>query len=208
MKYALLVRLAATAAFAFAAGTPALAGGLDQLKAFWSETQAAQGRFTQSVSGKSGKKPQHSAGSFMLARPGKLVWTYEKPFQLRLVADGRKLWTHDVDLNQVTVAALDPSLGASPAALLGGESLDRHFTLAEAGSADGLEIVDAVPKSADSSFVRVRIGLADNLPRLMEVRDQFGQTTTLLFTVFTPNPPLPPNAFRFVPPPGADVVGE
>lgn len=186
----------------------ATAAGIDQLKAFWANTQAAQGTFAQSVVAKSGRKPQNSTGIFMLARPGKLRWSYEKPYKLLLVADGEKLWTYDVDLNQVTIGKMDKTLGASPAALLTGESLDKHFTLSEAGAADGLEIVDAVPKSADSTFARVRIGLSNNLPRLMEVQDNFGQTTTLLFTEFQPNPVLPKEAFRFVPPKGADVIGQ
>lgn len=186
----------------------ASAAGIDQLKAFWANTHAAQGTFAQSVVAKSGRKPQNSTGIFMLARPGKLRWSYEKPYKLLLVADGEKLWTYDVDLNQVTIGKMDKTLGASPAALLTGESLDRHFTLSEAGAADGLEIVDALPKAADSSFARVRIGLANNLPRLMEVQDNLGQTTTLLFTEFQPNPTLPKEAFRFVPPKGADVIGD
>jgi outer membrane lipoprotein carrier protein len=186
----------------------AAAGGIDQLKTFWAETHAAQGTFTQSVQSKSGRKPQQSVGRFALARPGKLRWAYEKPYALLLVADGSKLWTYDSDLNQVTISKMDQALGASPAALLTGESLDRHFTLAEAGSANGLDIVDATPKAVDSSFARVRIGLANNLPRLMEVRDNFGQTTTLSFTEFQPNPMLAKDAFHFVPPAGADVVGE
>jgi len=185
----------------------AAAAGIDQLKAFWANTHAAQGKFAQTVVAKSGRKPQTSVGSFVLARPGKLRWSYEKPIKLLLVADGEKLWTYDADLNQVTVGKMDKTLGATPAALLTGESLDRHFTLAEAGTADGLEIVDAAPKDADSSFARVRIGLANNLPRLMEVQDNFGQTTTLLFTEFHPNPMLAPETFRFVPPKGTDVIG-
>jgi len=186
----------------------AAATGIDQLKAFWVNNHAAQGSFAQSVIGKSGRKPQNSTGSFALARPGKLRWSYEKPYKLLLVTDGEKLWSYDADLNQVSVSKTDKTLGASPAALLTGESLDRHFTLSEAGAADGLEIVDALPKAADSTFARVRIGLSGNLPRLMEVQDNFGQTTTLLFTEFRPNPVLEKDTFRFVPPKGADVVGE
>lgn len=187
----------------------AQAAGIEQLKAFWAGTQTAQGTFAQSVVAKSGRKPQNSTGIFMLARPGKLRWSYEKPYKLLLVADGEKLWTYDIDLNQVTIGKLQKTLGATPAALLTGESLDTHFKLADAGTADGLEIVDALPKNPDSTtFARVRIGLSNNLPRLMEVQDNFGQTTTLLFAEFQPNPPLPKEAFRFVPPKGADVVGE
>jgi len=186
----------------------AAAGGIDQLKAFWAHTHAAQGTFTQSVMTRSGRKPQNSSGHFALARPGKLNWAYDKPYKLLLVADGEKLWSYDTDLNQVTVGKMDKTLGATPAALLTGESLDKHFTLTEAGTADGLEVVDATPKAADSTFARVRLGLANNLPRLMEVQDNFGQTTTLLFTEFRSNPALPKDIFRFVPPKGADVVGE
>jgi len=186
----------------------AAAAGIDQLRAFWANTHAAQGSFSQSVIGKSGGKPKNSSGSFALARPGKLRWAYEKPHALLLVADGEKLWSYDADLNQVTVGKMDKTLGGSPAALLTGESLDKHFTLSEAGAAGGLEVVDATPKAADGSFARVRIGLSDNLPRLMEVRDNFGQVTTLLFTAFQPNPVLAKDTFRFVPPKGADVIGE
>lgn len=190
------------------AANTASAAGIDQLKAFWANTHAAQGTFSQSISARSGRKPQNSTGHFALARPGKLYWAYDKPYKLVLVADGAKLWSYDADLNQVTVGKVDKALGASPAALLTGESLDTHFTLSEAGVADGLDIVDAQPKAADSTFTRVRIGLSGNLPRLMEVRDNFGQVTTLLFTEFKPNPTLPKDIFRFVPPKGADVVGE
>lgn len=186
----------------------AAASGIDQLKAFWANTHAAQGTFVQSVVAKSGRKPQNSSGHFALARPGKLRWAYEKPYALLLVANGEKLWTYDADLNQVTISKMDKALGASPAALLTGESLDKHFKLSEAGSASGLEIVDAQPKSADGTFARVRIGLSNNLPRLMEVRDNFGQVTTLLFADFQPNPLLDRDTFRFTPPEGADVVGE
>ena len=186
----------------------AAATGIDQLKAFWANTHAAQGTFAQNVIAKSGRKPKNSTGQFALARPGKLRWAYDKPYKLLLVTDGEKLWSYDADLNQVSVSKTDKTLGATPAALLTGESLDQHFTLSEAGAADGLEIVDAVPKAADSTFSRVRIGLSNNLPRLMEVQDNFGQTTTLLFTEFRPNPVLAKDVFRFVPPKGADVVGE
>jgi outer membrane lipoprotein carrier protein len=189
---------------------PALAhaGGLEQLKAFLADTHSARGSFTQSVVGKSGRKPQQSAGSFALQRPGKFRWHYEKPYQQLLVSDGEKLWSFDPDLNQVTVKKVGQALGSSPAALLAGGDLESHFALKDAGRSEGVELVEATPKAADGTFERVRIGLRDNLPRVMEIRDNFGQTTTLLFGEFRANAALPKDAFKFVPPKGADVVGE
>lgn len=189
---------------------PALvhASGLDQLKTFLETTKSARGTFVQSVASKSGRKPQQSAGSFAMQRPGKFRWHYEKPYQQLLVSDGEKLWSFDPDLNQVTVKKLGKALGASPAALLAGSDLDSSFVLKDAGEAEGLEMVDATPKAADGTFERVRIGLKGNLPRVMEIRDNFGQVTTLIFGEFHSNPVLPQDTFKFVPPKGADVVGE
>jgi outer membrane lipoprotein-sorting protein len=42
----------------------------------------------------------------------------------------------------------------------------------------------------------------------MELTDHFGQTTLLRFTGIVRNPKVDPAAFRFVPPKGADVLGE
>lgn len=187
----------------------ARAGGSEQLHAFIATTLSARASFVQSVAGKSGRKPQVSQGTLAFFRPGKFRWTYDPPYDQVIVGDGKKLWIHDKDLNQVTVKTLDQALGSSPAALLAGSTaLERNFVLKDAGSAEGLEMVDATPIARDSSFSQLRIGLSDNLPRIMRIEDNFGQTTTLIFSRFERNVPLPTDLFRFTPPTGADVVGE
>lgn len=186
----------------------ACASGIDQFKAFLETTKQARGSFVQSVAGKSGRKPQQSAGFFAISRPGKFRWSYEKPYKQLLVSDGRKLWSYDPDLNQVTVRPLGAALGSSPAALLTGDALEENFVLVDGGAADGYEFVEATPNSREGTFERVRIGFKNKLPRIMEVHDNFGQTTTLLLNQFEVNAALPADIFRFTPPKGADVVGE
>ena len=188
--------------------TPAQASGLDQLKSFLESNRSARGVFTQTVVAKSGRKPQQSAGIFALQRPGKFRWSYEKPYKQLLVSDGNKLWSYDPDLNQVAVKKIGTAFGASPAALLAGQDLDKHFELKEGAAADGLEFVEATPRGGDASFERVKIGFAANRPVSMEIHDSFGQVTVLRFTQFEPNPALPASLFRFVAPAGADVVGD
>jgi outer membrane lipoprotein carrier protein len=187
---------------------PAKAGGLDQLKSFLDTNRSSRGVFTQTVIAKSGKKPQQSSGIFALQRPGKFRWSYESPYKQLLVSDGTKLWSYDPELNQVAVKKLGAAFGASPAALLAGQDLDKHFELKEAAAADGIDYVDARPKGGDASFERVRIGFAANRPVSMDIHDSFGQVTHLRFTQFESNPPLPATLFRFAAPAGADVVGE
>ena len=186
----------------------ALAGGIDQLKAFLTETKSAKASFVQVVASKSGRK-QESSGSMAFTRPGKFRWGYEKPYQQLLVSDGVKLWSYDKDLEQVTVKKLGDALGNTPAAFLAGSGdVEKAFTLSEPGKIDGVEVVDAVPKDKDSTFQRVRIGFVDKLPKMMEVRDNFGQVTTVVFSNFERNPALPSGTFTFVPPKGVDIVGE
>ena len=187
---------------------PVQAGGLDQLKSFLEVNRSARGVFTQTVIAKSGRKPQQSVGIFALQRPGKFRWSYEKPYKQLLVSDGNKLWSYDPELNQVAVKKLGSAFGSSPAALLAGQDLEKHFELKEGNAADGLEFVEAKPKGGDASFESMKIGFAANRPVSMEIHDSFGQVTMLRFTQFEANPVLPAGLFRFVAPAGADVVGD
>jgi len=195
--------------FAFAAPAAAAADGLAQLKTFHETTKSGKVTFQQAVAAKGQTTTKDSAGTFSFQRPGKFRWAYEKPFEQVIVGDGERLWIYDKDLNQVTVRKLDRALGSTPAALLaGGAALDANFVLTDAGSRDGLDYVEAKPKSPDTGFEQVKIGLAANVPRVMELKDTFGNVTTLRFGAFERNTPVDAGQFKFVPPPGADVVGE
>nr|WP_315395463.1 outer membrane lipoprotein chaperone LolA [uncultured Duganella sp.] len=186
------------------------ATALDQFKTFVASTKAAKGEFTQrqvkNSNGEAAKPVPPSSGTFLFARPGKFIWTYVKPYDQVLQADGDKLYIFDKDLNQVTVKALGNALGSSPAAILfGSNDLEKNFTLSEAGTRDGMEWLKAVPKAKDTSFDQITIGLRDGLPQAMELKDSFGQTSVLTFSKFEKNPALTATSFKFVMPKGADV---
>jgi outer membrane lipoprotein carrier protein len=185
----------------------ARASGLDQLHAFLEKTRSAQGAFTQTVVSRDRRSTQTTSGTFSFARPGKFRWAYEKPFAQLIVADGATVWLYEPDLNQVIVRKLDAALGATPAALLAGDnSLERDFTLVASGERDGLDYVDATPRTSESQFTRIRLGFSGDLPRKMELTDAFGNTTDLVFTDLRRNPALAPSTFAFAIPAGADVV--
>jgi len=198
----LMAALAAGLLFAGAAS----AAALDQFKTFVASTKAAKGEFTQKVVAQ-GSKDKLSSGSFSFARPGKFIWTYTKPYDQVLQADGEQLFIYDKDLNQVTVRKLGDALGSSPAAILfGSNDLEKNFALSEAGTRDGLEWLKATPKAKDSSFEQIQIGLKNGVPEAMELKDNFGQTSILSFKKFEKNPALNATSFKFVMPKGADVI--
>ena len=202
-------RLTAAAALAIALAPTAHADGLAQLKSFNESTKSGKVTFQQTVVAKGQSVGKESTGTFSFQRPGKFRWAYEKPIQQVIVGDGEKLWIYDKDLNQVIVRKLDRALGATPAALLaGGGALENNFELTDGGAKDGLDYVEAKPKTPDTGFERVRIGLTANAPRTMELRDTFGNVTTLRFGAFERNSPQDASTFRFTPPAGADVVGD
>ncbi|MBI4989181.1 MAG: outer membrane lipoprotein chaperone LolA [Rhodocyclales bacterium] len=185
------------------------AAALDKLKAFVEGTKSGRADFIQTVASKSGRKPQNAAGSMMFSRPGKFRWTYDKPYYQLIVGDGERLWVYDRDLNQVSTKKLSAALGSSPAALLAGDNaLEKNFELKEGGTADGIEWVDAQPKSQDAGFQFLRIGFVGDTLRAMELTDSFGQVTTIAFEKFERNPQISAGQFRFTPPKGADILGE
>ena len=187
----------------------AQAGNLDTLKHFLESSRSLRADFSQTVMGKSGHRPQASSGVMMFARPGRFRWQIEKPYAQLMVGDGSKVWIYDPDLKQVTVKRMGKALGATPAALLAGDNaLEKNFVLSDGGSRDGLEWVDATPKSADSGFEKVRLGFQGDSLKAMDLLDSFGQTTHLVFQRLERNPSLPASLFHFSVPAGADVVGE
>ena len=115
---------------------------------------------------------------------------------------------YDADLDQVTVKPLNEALSGTPAALLAGNhAIEKYFSLRNAGTAGGLEWLEAIPRSKDTTFERIRMGFRGNTLAQMELIDQLGQRTMLTFTNFSRNPAIPASRFRFSPPKGTDVIG-
>ena len=149
-----------------------------------------------------------SSGSFEFARPNRFRFAYRAPYEQLIVGDGERVWLYDVDLQQVTVRPVDRALGATPAALLAGAALERDFDLRPLPAAQGLEWVDAQPKvRADAAgFQSLRIGFRGRTLAALEVVDGFGQRSQLAFSDVVINGAPAPDAFRFTPPKGVDVI--
>lgn len=201
-----LATLIAAGALSLAA-LPAIADANVLLQEFVEKTRTVQGRFAQTVQDRKGRITQESKGEFAISRPGKFRWSYAAPYSQLIVGDGKKVWIHDADLEQVTVRKFDTAMGATPAALLAGSNeIGKHFNLKDAGLQQGLEWLEATPKDKEGTFSKVRMGFEGSDLRTMELLDNFGQTTRLRFTAMQLNPMLGSDLFRFKPPKGADVI--
>lgn len=187
----------------------ARADALDELRSFGQKVQSARAEFTQTVTSPDGARKKTSSGRFEFQRPNRFRFDYAKPYEQQIVGDGQKVWLYDPDLNQVTVRAVDQALGATPAALLAGVSIERDFALEPQPDQGGLQWVLATPrqKGGEQASVRqLRVGFRGNELAAMEITDVFGQRSRLDFSKLESNPTLAPQRFQFKPPAGADVV--
>lgn len=188
----------------------AQASAIEQFKAFVVNTKTAKGEFLQvqmkTANGVS-KVGKSSSGTFKFARPGKFIWTYIKPYEQVLQADGDKLYLYDKDLNQVTIKALGNAIASSPAAILfGSVDLDKNFVMKDVGLKQGVEWLEAIPKTKDSQFDTIGIGMKDGVPVGMELRDSFGQLSIVTLKNFEKNPNFSGDQFKFIVPTGAEVL--
>ena len=183
------------------------AAALNQLKSFMSSSKTLSASFTQTVTSKN--KRENASGVLEISRPGKFRWSYSKPYEQLIVGDGKTLWIYDAELSQVTKRSMDAALGSSPAALLAGSNeIERSYNLREIGKRGALEWLSASPKKEENTFEAVRMGFRDNMLAEMELVDNFGNTTRLVFSNMKKNPAIPAKQFTFTPPKGADVISD
>ena len=187
-------------------GAAAHADSVDTLREFVRDAKSGRANFTQTVTSPDGAKKKTSSGSFEFIRPDRFRFAYSKPFEQLIVGDGHKVWLFDPDLNQVSVRKASQALGATPAALLAGDSLDRDFTLQPQPDKDGLAWAQATPKAKDGPFQFMRVGFRGKELAAVEIVDSFGQRSVLQFSNLASNVQLPAERFKFTPPAGAEVL--
>jgi outer membrane lipoprotein carrier protein len=193
----------------------ARADGLSEMATFLRDVRSAQASFTQVVTspqrqGEAAGRVKTSSGRFEFLRPNRFRFEYTKPFEQSIVADGETLWLFDVDLGQVTARKQQDVLGSTPAALIAAgtdiKSLASVFELTSAPAKDGVEWVDARPRGNDGQLQSVRVGFRQGQLEALEISDSLGQKSVLTFSAWQSNVPLKAEQFRFVPPPGVDVI--
>ncbi|MBT8435695.1 MAG: outer membrane lipoprotein chaperone LolA, partial [Gammaproteobacteria bacterium] len=151
---------------------------------------------------------QQSSGTLALQRPGKFAWIYTEPFEQRIIADGSELWVYDVELDQVTVKPMDASISNAPIMILMKETdVTQQFKVIEVGQRKFLYWIELKPQAQDLEYQRIFIGLEDGNLRAMELQDQFGQSTQIVFDNLRVGVVHNPATFKFVPPDGVDVYG-
>ena len=169
--------------------------------------ESVRAEFVQELVDPRTKSVQRATGTLSLKKPGRFRWDYAQPAQV-IVSDGERLWLYDADLEQVTVRRVKDTLSQTPAMLLSGQARVRDgFTVQAAPPAGGLDWVRLVPRRADADFRELRLGFAGDTLQRLEFEDKLNQQTRIELKRIQRNVRLDDALFRFVPPPGTDVIG-
>ena len=164
--------------------------------------------FKQTVLDQDKQVVTQSSGKVAIQRPGKFAWIYETPYEQQIIADGSELWVYDVDLDQVTVKPIESGLATAPIMILmKQEDIGNNFVVSEIGQRKFLYWVSLEPKTTDMDYSQVFIGMEKGVVKAMELRDNFGQSTQIVFENLRLDVVHNPEIFRFVPPAGVDVFG-
>ena len=197
--------------------------GAEQLRQFVRNSKTAEGDFVQQQlrtpkanesQDKGLKVVRQTQGHFAFQRPGRFVWDTQKPFEQKLIADGKQLILWDKDLNQATFRPAGQALASTPAAILFGESsLDQHFDLIDGEDRLGMKWVALTPKKDpntkggnDLPYTKISIGMTNGLPKALELMDGLGSVVLVTLDKIQLNVTLPANRFNFTPPVGAEVL--
>ena len=180
-----------------------------QMHVFLQQVHSLKADFTQIVLDPNLQEVKKSVGTLAIKRPDRFRWDYATPNKEIIVADGKRVWIYDVELQEVTVKPLNGTLAASPAVLLSGSNnVEKSFTVKDLGEKNGLQWVGLKPKIKDTDFNSVQLGFKDNNVSVMVLKYALGDLTRITFSHVVLNPPIPDNLFQFTPPPGADVIGD
>jgi outer membrane lipoprotein carrier protein len=148
-----------------------------------------------------------SSGVLSIKRPGKFRWEYKKPGEQIIIADGKRVYVYDVELEQVSHQDQAKALAGTPALLLAdGGPIDREFRVKDLPSADGMTWVELTPKAEDTEVQEIRIGFEGKELRSLIMEDSFGQMTRLLFAGTKRNTDLPDDLFRLKPNKATDIL--
>lgn len=214
MKIAIALAMLLALALPVAAQTPTLDDVIRGVEGAYGKMTDLKGEFIQSALNKSLNQTIDAKGVVYLKKGGKLRWEYVEPTKQEIISDGKTIWIHTPQLNQVNTGPAPEALSGPAGSFLSGlGKLRQHFNVrflnpAQPKDADGNVVLDLTPKQPLPTLARLVLSLdAQSYDvRKAVVYDQFENTVTMTFTKLTINSGLPDKLFVFTPPKGTATV--
>lgn len=178
-----------------------------QLDTFLQDVITLKAVFTEQRLSPNSDEPVTVSGHLYLNRPSQFRWEYSGEEGQLIVADGRRVWLVEPDLEQVSHRSQKGAFAGTPGWLLTGQGdITDSFEVKEFGEYQGGQWLVLTPRDPDSQFERILLALDDNLLTRLEVADRLGGRSIYQFSDIEVNPALPENLFEYEPPTSFDLL--
>jgi len=176
----------------------------DSLKTRLNNLTSMQADFTQ-ITRNQNKIVQKSVGTMALLKPNQFRWEILKPNQQLIIADGKKLWVYDIDLEQVTVEPIEKAFAGTPMMFLSGSSdVLKNYDIQ--ASQNKYTLIPHNKNHPDTQFQKIEIFFENNQLIAMHLFDTLEQGTELLFENIRIKLKPSKQLFKFKTPEGVDEI--
>jgi len=168
-------------------------------------------RFEQTTrpAGAAVAEPTTSRGTVVLAKPGKLRWSYEEPEPSLVVSDGTTLWVYDPVFGEAQrLAVIEGYLsGAAIQFLLGEGDIFREFHVRAVSCEEARVELELIPREP-ASYEKIGLVVDAKTGDLLRTRlvDLIGTVIEVKLSDLQVNQSPPASLFRFDPPEGVRVM--
>jgi len=176
---------------------------------YLNEIQSIQASFKQTIFSSENDVIDYSEGSFLLKKPGKIIWKFTAPSIKKIVVYNQKITTYDADLNQVLIVPFSDRYQSSLAnILLKNDSLMSYYQISSETANENVYSVVLVQKGSNDLFTRMKITVVEMLLTKIKLWDTSGQSIDIRFDNIILNASLSDASFKFSIPKGADVFDQ
>jgi len=176
---------------------------------YLNEIQSIQASFKQTIFSSGNEVIDYSEGSFLLKKPGKIIWKFTAPSIKKIVVHDQKITIYDADLNQVLIVPFSDRYQSSLAnILLKNDSLMSYYKISSETANENVYSVVLVQKANNYLFTKMKITVVEMLLTKIKLWDSNGQSIDIRFDNFILNASLSDASFKFSIPKGADVFDQ
>lgn len=182
------------------------------LQETYDKTSSFTADFSQTTSMKLSKRQRKGHGSLVIKKPGLMRWDYQEPDRQVLICDGEEMSMYFSSAQQMIVMPAQEYLQSDVtyAFFAGSGNVLRDFNVGEIPDdycCGDLPDLKLVPKKQHPQVESIYLWLDDRfLISRMKISDYYGSVTDLSFTNIKLNQKVSADRFRFVPPPGTEIV--
>ena len=178
-----------------------------QLEAFADGTQTIQASFSQIMFNEDKGIMDKSTGSIFISKPDRLLIKYNSPNNFIILADGKNIWSYDIDLMQAIVTDQESSLRATVASILiGSHQSFKNFVVQEFVDKNRISNTILTPKEFDSMFSQYKIGFKNRQLIYVEMKEKTGRITRMEFENMIVNKLINDQVFSLQLPIGVDII--